>query len=197
MAVFPASGKHRCISGEKSFVIQLGTGTSVTMSLHGKMNGLLAGNPVSGFGSLEYTYVQGASQWVRTEIGGSAIGPASIPVTLANNIALVYDPTGRCNAKVSIETDSDVAPESVGFKFKNKKQVWKMKGRTELLTITVVQSIGSNTCVLDDAVVAPVCGTAPLDTFEEIAGWCATNHPGCSPDYCSSLVQATCGLEAV
>ena len=28
MAVFPASGKHRCISGEKSFVIQLGTGTS-------------------------------------------------------------------------------------------------------------------------------------------------------------------------
>lgn len=195
MAVFPASGRHRCISGEKSFLIQLGTGTSVTVSINGKMNGILAGFPVTGFGMLEYTYIKGASEWVRSDFDGSAIGPSVIPVTLANTVALVYDPTGRCSAKVSIETTSDVAPESVGFKFKNKKQVWKMKGRTDILTINVVQDAGG-ACALDDVVIGGQCAAIlalnPPNYEAAINTFCNTTHPACGLQVCADTVFFVC-----
>ena len=142
-----ASGQHHCITSNAAFYIALGDGTSVTLSLHGKINGILAGVPVFGFGELEYTYVEGASEWVRSEMSGSANGPVSLPITLATSHNIIYDPTGKCQAKVSIETTSATAPTTTLFK--HKKDVWKMKNRVDILTITVVQDIGTNdSCVI-------------------------------------------------
>lgn len=142
-----ASGKHHCITSNAAFYIALGDGTSVTLSLHGKINGILAGVPVQGFGELEYTYVEGASEWVRSEMTGSANGPVSLPITLATSHNIIYDPTGKCQAKVSMETNSLTAPTTTLFK--HKKDVWKMKNRVDVLTITVVQDLGtSDTCVI-------------------------------------------------
>lgn len=143
MSFFPTSGKHKCLAKDKNFAAVLGTGTAIKVAITGKMNGLLGGFSVTGFGALEYTYVQGATEWVRTDIDGSAQGPASIPVgsPAPGLFDLVYDPAGKCSGKVSIEVtgDADVATE--GFKFKHKKDVWKMKGRTDKLTISITQSV--------------------------------------------------------
>jgi hypothetical protein len=154
-----ASGKTKSQTSEKNFFVDLGTSTSIKISLHGKMQGILAGQPISGYGDLEYTYAQGASEWVRTDIGGSASGPATLPITLAPSHSIVYDPTGRCNAKVSIETTGTAEVETPGFKYKHKKDAWKMKGRTDTLTISVTQNVAGPVCDPDAVLAAAGYGS--------------------------------------
>lgn len=163
-----ASGKHHCITSQAAFYIALGSGTSITLSLHGKINGILAGVPVQGFGELEYTYVVGASAWVRSEMTGSAIGPVSLPITLATSHNIIYDPTGKCQAKVSLETTSLTAPTTTLFK--HKKDVWKMKNRVGVLTITVVQDIGTS----DTCVVPTTLSCAAINAGGGADGYCST-----------------------
>lgn len=143
MSFFPSSGKHKCHTTNKNFSAVLGSGAAVTVSINGKMNGILGGFSITGFGNLEYTYVQGATEWVRTDMAGSAQGPASIPVgsPAPGLMDLVYDPAGKCSAKVAIEVSGDADTSATGFKFKHKKDVWKMKGRTDVLTITITQNV--------------------------------------------------------
>ena len=190
---FPTAGKHKAMSTDKLFLVALGAGTAITVDFHGKMCGKLNGFDLSGFGSLEYTYVQGASAWVRSDIpGGSAQGPASIPVAPTAQVALVYDPLGLCQAKVSVSTDSDAMPETVGFKFRNKKNVWKMKGRTDTLTVSITQATGPGpVCDLTDTTILASCSGL---TYAGIAAYCASAFPNCDATSCLVMVSGVCGL---
>lgn len=151
---YAASGKCKKSTSDKNFFVGLGAGTSVKLSFHGKMQGILAGQLISGYGDLEYTYAQGANEWVRTDIGGSAQGPLTLPITLGQVHSIVYDPTGRCNAKVSIETTGLAEVETPGFKYKHHKDAWKMKGRTDTLTIHVSQDAVGPACEPDTILAA-------------------------------------------
>lgn len=167
-----ASGKHKCLTSDNLFVVDLGAGTNIKVAFNGKIGGAFGGHQLSGVGELEYTYAQGASEWVRTNQEQTAQGPATIPVTLAATMRIDYAPAGKCNSKVSIEVSGDVV-DTVGFKFKHKKDVWKMKGRTHILTINILQNVG----------VVPCDFTAAIDS----ATFCADYEAaGDATTYCQS-----------
>jgi hypothetical protein len=187
-----AAGKHKCLTSENLFVADLGTGTNIKVSFNGKIGGTFGGHQLSGVGELEYTYAQGASEWVRTNQEQTAQGPATIPVTLGDLINIAYAPAGKCNSKVSIEVSGDVV-DTVGFKFKHKKDVWKMKGRTALLTITVLQNTGVRPCDYS-AAIDSVTFCADYEAAGSGASYCISkgitdNSTGCV-DACGQAADA-------
>ena len=144
---FPASGKQRCHGGSAYWYIVFGAGASQTLTIKGHMGGKLGGIQLSGFGELKYYLVQGASEWVRTKQTHTAEGPATIPFTLEGTTILTYEPGGKCNAHVSIETTSLNEPTTTLFK--HKKNHWDMSNRVDVLTITTVQDVGGGSgCVV-------------------------------------------------
>jgi len=144
---FPASGKHRCHGGNAYWYIVLGEGASQTLTIKGHMGGKLGGVQLSGFGTLKYYLVQGASEWVRTAQTHTSEGPATIPFTLAGTTILMYEPGGKCNAHVSMETTALIEPTTTLFR--HKKQHWDMTNRVDNLTITTVQDVGGGSdCVI-------------------------------------------------
>ena len=152
------SGKSRSYTSNKTFAVDLGIGTSVTIGFHGHMAGIFAGHQLSGFGHLEYVYVAGSSELVRTDIGGSALGPASIPVAPTAALQFDYAPGGRCKANVSIETTGTVDDAGI-YGFKHKKDRWKMKGRTDLLSIFIVQAVNVDLCGIPEVWDANSCNS--------------------------------------
>jgi hypothetical protein len=189
----PTAGKHRCFTSNSSILFGLGDGASVVLSLDGKINGVLSYEAflyqVSGFGGMEYTYIEGASSWVRTDTNGSATGPDIIPITLAPTHSIVYNPGGKCQGKVSIEAEGETVVEEIGFK--HKKDVWKMKGRTATLTITISQTVDDVTeCVLPAEFSVEQC-TAYTDTFgSDGVAFCNGAAPGMACDITTAAGSA-------
>ena len=152
----PASGNHRCFNAttERFFYVALGTGTSVKLKIKGgHIAGTLAGHTISGHGGIEYTYNEGAAKLVRTDVRGTASGPAEIPITLEDIMNVVYLPVG-CKADISLSTSG--TPEA-DTSWKQKKDSYDMNGKTESFTLVINQDTGVEVCDLT-GMDGDVCG---------------------------------------
>ena len=118
------------IQADAAFSVHLGPNTSVSFVLSGKLGGTINGMAISGHGSLEYTYRQGAAAW-ELEVDGLAQGP-QLP-----SGALVYLPSNASgSATVATNGTMDVTG---AYSHGKDKYHFKLKGRTASITVNVVQ----------------------------------------------------------
>lgn len=152
------------VVADAAFLAHLGVGTTLTFSVSGKLGGTINGMPITGSGTLEYTFRYGASAW-ELDSDGLASGP-QLPAG-----PIVYLPAAAAgNAVVQTTGTLDVS----GLFATNKDRYnFKLKGRTASITVGVF----SDTVACD------------LTTVADCSFDCSTLDPSCAQD-CESIKVA-------
>ena len=144
--------------GDASFLAHLGAGTYVTFTISGKLGGTLNGLPISGSGTLEYTFRYGASVW-DLDSDGLASGPA-LPAG-----PIVYLPSGAAG-NASVQSSGTLDTSGV-FTHQKDKYHFKLKGRTASITVGVFSD-------------TPTCDVTSVDCSTDCATF--SNDATCQQD---------------
>lgn len=136
------------VVGDAAFLAHLGVGTVLTLTLSGKLGGTINGLPISGSGTLEYTFRYGAAVW-ELDSDGLASGP---PLPAG---PIIYLPAGAAGNAV-VQTTGTIDVSGV-FDANKDRYTFKLKGRTASIavgvfspnvgcTVTDVQDCGATSC---------------------------------------------------